>query len=166
MLPQDVLAALHGGGSALGVVTSLTFQSYDVSSYSGGVIVLTDDDNCTNTRYNHPVSLLRNNSSGLPLDEDVLPDYVTRYINCCSQHCSKSNLTPLHEISTPKGFKQHEWRALCFWPLVTTAATPMDSIMGSSMVGSLLRPSMYQAAFERNGLKQFDKCAQSRHHHN
>ena len=46
----DVLAALHGGGSALGVVTSLTFQAYDVSGYTGGVLILVDDENCTNTR--------------------------------------------------------------------------------------------------------------------
>ena len=35
----------------MGVVTSLTFQAYGVSAYTGGVIVLTDDDNCTNTRW-------------------------------------------------------------------------------------------------------------------
>ena len=46
----DVLAAVRGGGSALGVVTSLTFTAYDVSSYTGGAIVLSDDDNCTNFR--------------------------------------------------------------------------------------------------------------------
>lgn len=46
----DVLAAVRGGGSALGVVTSLAFKAYDVSSYTGGAIVLTDDDNCTNLR--------------------------------------------------------------------------------------------------------------------
>ena len=37
---QDMLAALHGGSSALGVVTSVTFQPYDVSNYNGGVIML------------------------------------------------------------------------------------------------------------------------------